>query len=43
MKHKGFTLKPILLFISLIIGFFFILVGIGMEEFYEISGNALIL
>jgi len=43
MKIKGQTIKPILLFLSFIIGFFFILIGIGMEEFLEISGNGLML
>jgi len=42
-KSASATIKPILLGISFVIGFIFILVGIGMEEFYEISGNALTL
>jgi len=42
-KPASAIIKPILLGISLIIGFMFIFVGIGMEEFYEIAGNALTL
>ncbi|MDP8323358.1 MAG: hypothetical protein RAO94_13510 [Candidatus Stygibacter australis] len=44
MKKPAFIfLKPVLLGISIIIGLIFIFVGIGMEEFYEIAGNALTL
>jgi hypothetical protein len=44
MKRPASTvIKPVLLGISFVIGFVFILVGIGMEEFYEIAGNALTL
>lgn len=42
-KSVSAFVKPVLLSISLIIGFFFILTGIGMEGFYEIAGNALTL
>lgn len=41
IRKKAF--KPVLLLLSFLIGFFFILVGIGGEEFYEIAGNALTL
>ena len=36
-------IKPVLLSIILVIGFIFILTGIGLGEFYEIAGNALTL
>jgi hypothetical protein len=40
---KSLVIKPLLLAVSFILAFMFLLVGIGMEEFFEISGNALIL
>jgi hypothetical protein len=43
MERKKTAIKPILLFISFIMGFYFILAGIGGDEFLEISGNALTL
>lgn len=36
-------IKPFLLAVSFVVAIMFLLVGIGMEEFYEISGNALTL
>ncbi|MCF7913052.1 MAG: hypothetical protein K9M99_11025 [Candidatus Cloacimonetes bacterium] len=42
-KSATLVIRPVLLGISFVIGFVFILVGIGMEEFYEIAGNALTL
>jgi hypothetical protein len=43
MKKPAAAYKSIILGVSLLLGFFFILTGIGMEEFYEISANALVL
>ncbi len=37
------VIKPVILGISFVIGFIFILTGIGLEEFYEIAVNALTL
>jgi len=42
-KQASAIIKPVLLGISVIIGFMFIFVGIGMEEFYDIASNALTL